>query len=56
MKEKTKNNGFSLESLLDTDAALRRAAICAINNMGKIINLIGAYLFKLADKPCGEEE
>jgi hypothetical protein len=44
MKEKTKNNGFSLESLLDTDAALRRAAISAINNMGKIIALFVSLL------------
>lgn len=44
MKEKTKTNGFSLDSLLDTDATLRRAAISAINNMGKIIALFVSLL------------
>ena len=44
MKEKTKNNGFSLDTLLDSEYTIRRAAISAINNIGKIIALFVSIL------------
>lgn len=44
MKERTKNSSFSLESLLDSEDTVRRVAIGAVNNMGKIIALFAAIL------------